>query len=149
MEIFFQRSASASLASSRTQLIKFSGGGLTSGALGVLLDVLALLDELVLGGAGEATLRSVAELSSKARSAAGGLACSVHGEVVVVAVSLQWCNVGITSRSILEARLHQAMGASETRHPCHHRSRDLATIPWQQLVALPPMRRRDDGFGIR
>lgn len=54
---------------------------LTGGALGVLLDVLALLDELILGGAaGKTALRRSAELSGKARSAAGKLACSEHGD---------------------------------------------------------------------
>lgn len=53
---------------------------LTSGALGVLLDVLALLDELVLGGAGEAALGRDAELRGDARGGAGELSGGRHGE---------------------------------------------------------------------
>lgn len=53
---------------------------LTGGALGVVLDVLALLDELVLGGsASKTTLCRGTELSSKARGAASDLACGEHG----------------------------------------------------------------------
>ena len=45
---------------------------LTSGAGGVLLDVLALLDELVLGGAaGEAALGRSTQLGSETRGVAG------------------------------------------------------------------------------
>jgi hypothetical protein len=44
---------------------------LTSGTGSVLLDVLALLDELVLGGAGEAALEGSAKLGSGARGSAG------------------------------------------------------------------------------
>lgn len=46
---------------------------LTSGALGVLLDVLALLDELVLGGAGEAALDRRTEARGGARGVADKL----------------------------------------------------------------------------
>lgn len=46
---------------------------LTSGLLGVLLDVLAFLDELVLGrGAGKAALSRGAQLRSEPRGVAGG-----------------------------------------------------------------------------
>jgi hypothetical protein len=55
---------------------------LTSGALGVLLDVLALLDELVLGGAGKAALDRGAKPGSEARRAADELA-GVHVDFAV------------------------------------------------------------------
>jgi len=47
------------------------GCRLTSGTSGVLLDVLTLLDELVLGGAGKAALDGSAKLRGSARSGAG------------------------------------------------------------------------------
>lgn len=56
-------------------------GKLTSGTLGVVLDVLALLDELVVGGAGEAALGSSAGLSGEPRGVTDGLASSKHGDV--------------------------------------------------------------------
>lgn len=55
--------------------------GRTGGASGVVLDVLALLDELVLGGgAGEATLSTGAGLGGEARGAANGLSGGKHGD---------------------------------------------------------------------
>lgn len=83
----------------------------TSGSLGVLLDVLALLDELVLGGgAGKAALRRGAELSRKARSAAGDLACSEHGEGCGCCDSFVVVEGRVTSVNS-EARLDQTMDA--------------------------------------
>jgi len=52
----------------------------TSGALGVLLDMLALLDELVLGGAGKASLSGGAQLRSKPRGGAGDGSSSKHDD---------------------------------------------------------------------
>lgn len=50
------------------------------GALGVVLDVLAFLDEFVLGrGAGEAALSPGANLGGEAGSVANGLSGSKHG----------------------------------------------------------------------
>lgn len=52
---------------------------LTSGANGVLLDVLALLDEGVLGGgAGKAALGGSAQLRSEARCGTGKLSSGGH-----------------------------------------------------------------------
>ncbi len=53
---------------------------LTSGGAGVLLDVAALADEVVLGlGAGQTTLGLGPELRIDARHGAGNLALRVHG----------------------------------------------------------------------
>ena len=58
-----------------------SSMALTSGALGVLLDMLAFLDELVLGrGAGKTTLGRGAQLRSEARYVAGGYSRGKHGD---------------------------------------------------------------------
>jgi hypothetical protein len=55
-------------------------GGLTGGGFGVLLDVAALADEVVLGlDAGEAALGLGAELGAEALGSAGELALRVHG----------------------------------------------------------------------
>ncbi len=55
--------------------------GLTGGAIGMVLDVLALLDEFVLGGgAGEAALSTGAGLGGEARGAANGLSGGRHGD---------------------------------------------------------------------
>jgi hypothetical protein len=53
---------------------------LTSGALSVFLDVLALADELVFGGAGKTALHRSAQLRSEARGGAGKLSSSKHCE---------------------------------------------------------------------
>ena len=54
---------------------------LTGGAIGVILDVLALLDEFVLGGgAGEAALSTCAGLGGEARGVANGLSGGKHGD---------------------------------------------------------------------
>lgn len=61
-----------SLASKESMAIA-SSMALTSGTLGVVLDVLSLLDEFVLGrGAGKTALGRGAQLRGKARDVAGG-----------------------------------------------------------------------------
>lgn len=51
----------------------------TSAALGVILDVLSLLDELILGGgAGHAALSRSAKLRGEARGRSSKLSCGGH-----------------------------------------------------------------------
>jgi hypothetical protein len=79
MEIFFQSSRHTELDSCfQAQTGRPWPWALTSGALGVFLDVLALSDELVLSSAGKAALHGSAQLRSKARGGAGDLSGSKH-----------------------------------------------------------------------
>lgn len=85
MEIFFQSARKALVVLSNNNRSPITAAGdsmaLTSGAIGVVLDVLALLDEFVLsGGAGEAALSTDASLGGEARGAANGLSGGKHGD---------------------------------------------------------------------
>lgn len=65
----------------QTQLDPFKLFKLTGSSLGMVLDVLALLDELVFGSAGKAALNSSASLSGEPRGVTDSLASSKHCDV--------------------------------------------------------------------
>lgn len=84
----------------------------------MFLDVLALTDELVFGGAGKTTLHRSAQLRSKARGGAGKLSGGKHRERsgfvfnVWVVSEVQIMRSGHIR---IRARLEQAMDASISR----------------------------------